>query len=1051
MADHGWLSIAMEELFREDGLCVMARGCGIHKLLAKFVQYYSYGTPETHLSQEESKKLVFVLNLAGQEQVILDHLLADGIPPHRLPRIITSENVTAQERSDLFARGGCFIITSRLLIVDLLDHKVSVESILGMLVANAHRVTENSLETFILRVYRERHTAGFIKAFSEDPEGLTGSFAKVDRTMKMLWLKKLYLWPRFHEAIVRPLDSSQPEVIEILQPLSDSMKTTQSALLVALSTTINELRRAAPTLETGYMTLENGLFSSFDHIVRSQLEPEWHRLSPRTKQLVSDLRSLRGLLDYLIRYDSLTFYYHLLRLQADSLARDSFSPSLWLSSDAAEVVFSTSRERVFRIVSRPTLSAPAKMEGSQSLAAAHLAAQIDLATVMKPAMECPPKWNLLINTVLKEVKEAYLSRKRELQEFKARSGMKQKPLPTSAAPNEDISQVRGAYLADSNTKETEDDEDAYEEPLNGRVLLLFKDEDTLIRVRDCLVHGPQHILDERYRWFIGQSAAEILGRMQSGNRSASNSDKSRPRGAHEEVSGAPNCPPYGKHSSTSEGMPPLDLFSQLPGVTRTQLDALSVENRMMLVEHAALMLEHGAEGMKPAMKGNANHSLKLGKRKAAYPAQMAAPIRKAIKVHASASIVRHDDGHDSDGSADSDALCGHSISEELHLQLLTHQQAHDRADLLGDVDPFAVILYDPDVALVRQLEVFQAQKQQQYDDRRQQWRLSGRPGQTYPLQQRTKVYFLMYNTSVEEHRYVGALAREKKAFESLVVSKGKMAVCLPDLPQDLLALRAADHTYSVDSRTVNRGVHAAAGNVKQKRIVVDVREFRCPLPSMLHATGVALTARSITVGDYVLAPEICVERKSVSDLIGSLQSGRLYNQAESMCRYYNHPCLLIEFSEQQNFSFHSSDELTDDIRTDAIQTRLATLALAFPSLRFLWARSPHCTPDIFRSVMAGHEPVDETKALVVGSAGAADGTVGVGGTGVNIDEQEARTASYEMLLALPGINTHNIRAVLEEVESLADLACRTELNLAGIIGVANAKALFAFLHQKKVY
>jgi DNA excision repair protein ERCC-4 len=33
------------------------------------------------------------------------------------------------------------------------------------------------------------------------------------------------------------------------------------------------------------------------------------------------------------------------------------------------------------------------------------------------------------------------------------------------------------------------------------------------------------------------------------------------------------------------------------------------------------------------------------------------------------------------------------------------------------------------------------------------------------------------------------------------------------------------------------------------------------------------------VGDYILSPNICVERKSLSDLLGSFASGRLYQQA----------------------------------------------------------------------------------------------------------------------------------------------------------------------------
>ena len=60
----------------------------------------------------------------------------------------------------------------------------------------------------------------------------------------------------------------------------------------------------------------------------------------------------------------------------------------------------------------------------------------------------------------------------------------------------------------------------------------------------------------------------------------------------------------------------------------------------------------------------------------------------------------------------------------------------------------------------------------------------------------------------------------------------------------------------------------------------------------------------LQVGDYILSPDICVERKSVSDLIGSLNNGRLYNQATSMCRYYKRPVLLIEFDTAKPFSLH---------------------------------------------------------------------------------------------------------------------------------------------------
>jgi len=46
---------------------------------------------------------------------------------------------------------------------------------------------------------------------------------------------------------------------------------------------------------------------------------------------------------------------------------------------------------------------------------------------------------------------------------------------------------------------------------------------------------------------------------------------------------------------------------------------------------------------------------------------------------------------------------------------------------------------------------------------------------------------------------------------------------------------------------------------------------------------------------------MCVERKSIDDLIGSLKSGRLYHQALMMCRHYTKPILLIEFDQNKPF------------------------------------------------------------------------------------------------------------------------------------------------------
>jgi len=54
---------------------------------------------------------------------------------------------------------------------------------------------------------------------------------------------------------------------------------------------------------------------------------------------------------------------------------------------------------------------------------------------------------------------------------------------------------------------------------------------------------------------------------------------------------------------------------------------------------------------------------------------------------------------------------------------------------------------------------------------------------------------------------------------------------------------------------------------------------------------------------------MCVERKSIDDLIGSLKSGRLYHQALMMCRHYTKPILLIEFDQNKPFDLQVPNNL----------------------------------------------------------------------------------------------------------------------------------------------
>ena len=61
----------------------------------------------------------------------------------------------------------------------------------------ANRVTDESTLAFILRLYRQDNKAGFIKAFSDSPDHCTGRYSHLDRIMRNLFIKNLYVWPRY--------------------------------------------------------------------------------------------------------------------------------------------------------------------------------------------------------------------------------------------------------------------------------------------------------------------------------------------------------------------------------------------------------------------------------------------------------------------------------------------------------------------------------------------------------------------------------------------------------------------------------------------------------------------------------------------------------------------------------------------------------------------------------------------------------------------------------------------------------------------------------------
>uniref|UniRef100_A0A1A8PCK4 DNA repair endonuclease XPF n=1 Tax=Nothobranchius rachovii TaxID=451742 RepID=A0A1A8PCK4_9TELE len=341
---------------------------------------------------------------------------------------------------------------------------------------------------------------------------------------------------------------------------------------------------------------------------------------------------------------------------------------------------------------------------------------------------------------------------------------------------------------------------------------------------------------------------------------------------------------------------------------------------------------------------------------------------------------------------------------------------HSLTRVLQEVEPSFVVLYDAEMSFVRQLEIYKA----------------NRPGK--PL----RVYFLIYGGSTEEQKYLTALSKEKKAFEHLIREKATMVIPEEREGREDTNLDLARNLEPANATTNTRKAGGQGQPKEPSRVIVDMREFRSELPSLLHRRGLDIEPVTLEVGDYILTPDTCVERKSVSDLIGSLQSGRLYTQCLAMTRYYRKPVLLIEFDPAKPFSLMARSDFRFEISSNDISSKLTLLTLHFPRLRILWCPSPHATAELFLELKQGrHEP----------DASAAQAVTAESDTVVESADLY-NPGPYDFLLKMPGVNPKNYRALIKNADSLAEVARLSQEKLAEILGSAsNAKMLYEFLRN----
>eukprot|EP00466_Bigelowiella_natans_P010550 jgi/Bigna1/73579/fgenesh1_pg.25_\ len=975
-------------------------------------------------------KIVFILNLSNSERETISRSLLSSGSKKRL-QVITSD-ASVKERQKLYLSGGCFAVTKRILIVDFLNDLIPVDLVSGLIINHAHRVKENSTEAFIVRVFK-RKSSGFIQALSDDARAFVSGFSKCEKAMQSLMVKDLYLYPRFHVTVGEDLKRASPEIVELYPTLSTKMEQIQAAIGEVLIACLAELK-AKNKVALQDITSEDCLFRNPELRVRQALQPTWNRVTAHSKGLVQDLGTLSGLLTQLLSLDSIAFYEQLRKIRYENTRHRSrpggMNSRLWMLTEGADRLFRLSRDRVFEVISDTPITAPLK----------DLVRRVKSRGGVKKILEPNPKWELLVE-VLKEIAQEVKSFERELKKGEEEEEEKEKK------------KVGGEGQKSGPPHR-------HRRRRIGKTVIFARDLPTCERLRRYL-SSPSEYMTSTWKQFL-------LEHHTAKSRFSFDHTKTYSAKERELIALRVGLDHAAAVVATKERRQQIQQQKQQQQQQQQQQQTSS-SAASKTHNHKGVV---GFEKKRHEKKANTSNSSSLGKDDCGTnSASTSTSKRKSCggrtKRHSALDAknfsLSSSSSSSSPNSPSSKQISEASVKELVVVQKLPQFLIHpfeDADGILESYEPEYVVCFDADVRILRLVGV--------------------------------KLYFLAHDDSVETQRYESIINRERNAFEKLISQKERLMVLLPHIESSSSSTRnvndnanASQHKSNYgddddgfarllqddhyDSKVIVQASSSAAAamtyfgesssqGLGTSSLQYDVGTLEMnAITRRLYQKGLEIIPATLEVGDYILSPEIAVERKSISDLkpddeheyedqndiddtilLGGLASGRLHHQLQVLCRTYKRPVLLIEFSRNWSFGFAVSSYIQqgkrDAINFNDITSKIALLTLHFPTVRLIWSKGADFTAEMFDRLKKNEPEPTMDEAIAIG-------------TDKDTDNGDGELP-LDVLLQLPGITVHNYRRIVNNVGNLQELSRLTQQELSDLIGQSGGRKLYEFMHEE---
>lgn len=190
----------LQEMNDKATLFIGARGLSFNSVIEFLLNMYA-----------NEHSLCLVINASPKETSVFYERIQTKSGNKKIKEFNTERTYRRQEE---YLKGGVFFVSSRCLITDFINEKIPVDKISTIFVFNAHQVYENSLEAFLLFLFKEKNKLGLVKAFTNKPLKMSNSLFD---TVDYLQCRYINLFPRFRENVKESVTDLEYGEIEIKQ------------------------------------------------------------------------------------------------------------------------------------------------------------------------------------------------------------------------------------------------------------------------------------------------------------------------------------------------------------------------------------------------------------------------------------------------------------------------------------------------------------------------------------------------------------------------------------------------------------------------------------------------------------------------------------------------------------------------------------------------------------------------------------------------------------------------------------------------------------------